>query len=535
MLRLLITACIVSFVLGSLWAQGSDDEDVYEVDAAVRQETLPPLYASRKSLLAPQAQPTRVRLPRTVVPPPTPHEGETARPILDVGYTEDAPPHLLGQAKWQWIQSYDAETNRPLRGWVCRLELLSENAVGLRLKMRGRIESGVQMHVYSPDSEVVLPVRAYPDEDGYWWTPSVWHTSTIGLEVFVPEEVDTQRLPEIAAIAYMYQGIEPDFSPAELGCHRDVTCFSSHSDVARGVARILYPRDNRQSVCTGQLMNRSPSDLAPIFSTAQHCISTQTSASGVEVFWFFQTTTCNGTPPNLNTVPRTLGARLLKQHSNSDWTLLGLFEPPNGDVFLGWTNTDWSLGSNGSAVHHPGGTFKRISFFSRVFGVGTGCGFIGGLWDTEISFGSGTIEGGSSGSAGLDSNLRMRGVASCAETDGNDANGNPIWKCPRPDDPLWVGWGRLDQAFSHTRYYLSDMANPTFVDRSVSGDSGNNGDTERGTSSNPFNTVHEATFCVPANGTVRIAPGNYNERFTLWRPMTLRRDGSSGTVQIGAP
>lgn len=533
MLRLVITACmcIVSFDLGSLWAQGSGDEDVYEVDAAVRQETPPPLYASRKSLLAPQAQPTRVRLPRTVVPPPTPHEGETAHPILDVGYTEDAPPYLLGQAKWQWIQSYDAETNRALRGWVCRLELYSENAVGLRLKMRGRIESGVQMHVYSPDSEVVLPVRAYPDEDGYWWTPSVWHTSIIGVEVFVPEEVDAQHLPEIAAIAYMYQGIEPDFSPAELGCHRDVTCSSMHSSSARGVARILYPADGRNRVCTGQLMNRNPSDLAPIFSTAQHCISTQSSAHGMEAFWFFQTSTCNGAPPNINTVPRTQGARLLKQHTNTDWTLLGLYEPPAGDVFLGWTTADWGVGSSGSVIHHPGGTFKRVSFFTRVIGLGTGCGRIGGLWDTDIRVGGGTIEGGSSGSAALDSSLRIRGICSCADVDWFTGN----WRCPTDIDPVWVGWGKIDQAFGHIRFHLSDMANPTFVDRSVSGDPGNNGDTERGTSSNPFNTVHEATFCVPANGTVRIAPGNYNERFTLWRPMTLRRDGGSGTVQIGAP
>jgi len=41
----------------------------------------------------------------------------------------------------------------------------------------------------------------------------------------------------------MYRGIEPDFSPAELGCHSDVTCYSAYNDLKQGVARILFPRD----------------------------------------------------------------------------------------------------------------------------------------------------------------------------------------------------------------------------------------------------------------------------------------------------
>ncbi|MCX7992717.1 MAG: hypothetical protein N2651_03505 [Fimbriimonadales bacterium] len=525
----ILSCCLAIGGAGSLWAQGGDDGLVVEVEEAIRREPPKALHTSRKSLLVPQTQPTRVLLPRTIAPPPESPPGEAAHPILEVGYTRDAPPHLLGQAKWHHIQSRDAESGRPLRGWVCHLELYSENAVGLRLKMRGRVEAGVQMHVYIPGSEVVLPVRVYPDEEGYWWTPSVWRTQSIGLEVFVPEEVDAQRLPEVTAIAYMYRGIEPDFAPAELGCHLDVTCFSSHATTARGVARILFPVGSGNALCTGQLINRDPSDLTPIFSTAQHCISTQTSANGMEAYWFFQTATCSGIPPNVNTVPRTQGARLLKQHFNSDWTLLGLYEPPEGDVWLGWTTASWSGGSSGSAIHHPGGTFKRLSFFTRVFGFGTGCGRTG-LWDTEVVIGNGTIEGGSSGSAGLDNNRLIRGICSCVET---DSNGN--WICPTATNDVWVGWGKISQAFDNIQYYILDMANPTFVDRSVSGDPSNEGNSERGTSSNPFNTVHEATFCVPSGGTVRIRPGNYNQQFTLWRPMTLQRDGSSGTVVIGAP
>ena len=467
-----------------------------------------------------------IRANRVVLPPTSPpHPGEassgetTAQPILLVGYTIDAPPNLIAQAKWQRLAN--------LGGWVCRLELRSTNAVGLRLQFQGRLDSGITIQIYHPNGSVVLPVRAYPDEEGYWWAPTLWYSDTIGVEIFVPETVDAQKLPELVAVGLMYQGIEPDFAPAELGCHRDVTCFPGYNDLRAGVARILYPEGGGWFLCTGQLMNRTGTDFAPIFSTAEHCIDTQASAHGMEAYWFYQTATCNGTPPNLNSVPRTTGALLLKQHFQSDWTLLGLYEPPPGTYYFGWDSNNWASGNSGSAVHHPDGTFKRVTFFTTD-GTATGCSR--SLWSSQVSVGNGTIEGGSSGSAGIDNAFRMRGTCACAEVDSNSN-----WRCPTAGNPVWVGWGRLDLAYATVRWYIWEMANPTYVDRAVAGDPGNEGSTERGTSANPFNTVYEGTFCVPSNGIVRIVPGNYNERFRVWRPMRLEREGASGVVRIGAP
>jgi hypothetical protein len=50
-----------------------------------------------------------------------------------------------------------------------------------------------------------------------------------------------------------------------------------------------------------------------------------------------------------------------------------------------------------------------------------------------------------------------------------------------------------------------------------------------------FNTVHEAFYAVNSGNTVSIEPGHYNEHITLWRAMTLTRNGSTGSVRIGAP
>ena len=520
---------LVALVVGALCLpllaqEDSPDNDNAFWDGATNPN--PIAQEQKATLLAPNIRANRIALP----PTSPPYRGEvssgetTAQPILEVGYTIDAPPNLIAQAKWERLAA--------LGGWVCHLELRSENAVGLRLQFRGRLDSGITIQIYHPDGSVVLPVRAYPDEEGYWWAPTLWYSDTIGVEIFVPETVDAQKLPELTAIGLMYQGIEPDFAPAELGCHLDVTCYPAYNDLRQGVACMIFPVGDIWGRCTGQLMNRTGTDFAPIFSTARHCINTQASAHGMEAYWFYQTANCNGTPPNLNSVPRTTGALLLKQHFQSDWTLLGLYEPPAGTYYFGGDSGNWASGNSGSAVHHPGGTFKRVTFFTTD-GTATRCDR--NLWSSQVYVGNGTIEGGSSGSAGIDSAFRMRGTCSCVETAGRDANGNPIWKCPTAGDPVWVGWGRLDLAFPTVRWYIWQMANPTYVNRAVAGDPNNAGDTERGTSANPFNTVYEGTFCVPSNGTVRIRPGNYNERFRVWRPMRLEREGTSGVVRIGAP
>ncbi len=508
--------------LGAGWLCAQDVPSEYEeayLDGATNPNPIAP--KEKVSLIAPNARVNRFTLPPTEPPQNgfQPAGETTAQPVLWVGYTIDAPSNLMAQAKWERLDA--------LNGWVCRIELRSMNAVGLRLLFQGQLDAGITMQVYHPDGSAVLPVRAYPDEEGYWWAPTLWRSDTIGLEIFVPETADPQKLPELVAVGLMYRGIEPDFSPAELGCHLDVTCYSNYNDLKAGVARILYPVGSGWFLCTGQLMNRTGSDLAPIFSTAQHCISTQQSAHGMEAYWYYQTATCNGTPPNLNSVPRTTGALLLKQHFQSDWTLLGLYERPAGTYYFGWDSGNWASGNSGSAVHHPGGTFKRVTFFTTD-GTATGCSR--SLWSSQVTLGNGTIEGGSSGSAGIDSAGRIRGTCACAEVDSNNN-----WICPTASNPLWVGWGRLDLAFPIVRWYIFEMANPTYVNRAVAGDTNNAGDTERGTSANPFNTVYEGTFCVPSNGTVRIVPGNYNERFRLWRPMRLEREGASGIVRIGAP
>src|SRR5262249_54349937 len=85
---------------------------------------------------------------------------------------------------------------------------------------------------------------------------------------------------------------------------------------------------------------------------------------------------------------------------------------------------------------------------------------------------------------------------------------------------------------SHHPVVIWNVPSVVYVKGSVGGDPNNEGNAERGTQANPFNTLEEATYCVLSGGEIRIAAGSYNEQFTIRRALTLKTDGS-GTVTIG--
>ncbi|MCS7066433.1 MAG: hypothetical protein NZL85_09205, partial [Fimbriimonadales bacterium] len=189
--------------LALLMSFGATQEaDAPYLDGAMRPEPPETRPTKPPTLVAPQVKPTRVLLPPTEMPTlGNPSTGEsTAHPILRVGYTLDAPPHLLGRAQWQRVQVSSPNGKQQLSGWAAHLELRSANAVGLRLQLQRRPHPQMAINIYDPNGSVVLPTRAYPDEEGKWWAPSLWRSDTIGIELFVPDTVEMQQLPEIVAI-----------------------------------------------------------------------------------------------------------------------------------------------------------------------------------------------------------------------------------------------------------------------------------------------------------------------------------------------
>jgi hypothetical protein len=463
-----------------------------------------------------QLDPSLARPQLIDLPPTSRNDEDLPCGGLRVGDIEPAPLETrtaLGNA--DWYEQGDGSR-------IARLELRSEFATGLRVQLENL--AGMELRIYDPEGLSVFGPYVNPTlaEDGTFWSTVIFGEK-IGLEFRVLPGLSLSRnLPEILSVAYLFGEFDRgDRWPPAGTCDEDINCYptwaGSTEDDAVGLM-LFNCDDSGCGQCTGAMLNRTGSDFAPIFMTARHCISTQATASTLIVFWEFETDTCDGTDPPLNGQPRNDGSQLLKTHYDSEWTLLGLWQNSLATAYLGWDPNYFANGSTTTGVSHPGGMTKRISFGEKI-----GDDSCLGADEWLIQHSLGRTFPGASGSPLYDSSRRVRGTLSCDNRE-----------CPDETDS-YAEYGRMDVGFPVIRWYIHDMYNPAYVNGALSGDPGNDGDSERGNSTQPFNTVYESAFSVPSGGTVYIDPDNYDETFTIRRPMTLRRWGTSGTVVIGAP
>lgn len=247
--------------------------------------------------------------------------------------------------------------------------------------------------------------------DGDFWTDYVLSDSIVIEFEAGAEYRDGDPLPfRIAEIAHL--STEVFASPVEtaskatgprqtaVSCHLDVSCHPEWQETSRGIARMIYERDGSSFFCSGTLINSRSGSQTPYFLTADHCINDNTQARTLQTFWFFQTPSCNGTPPDPRSVPRFLGSTYINgiPFERGDATLLRLNEIPNGATFNGYSAERVGAGGTATGIHHPSGTFRRISFGQvrdgqRFSGIQADQ-FIGHFLD-----GGGLTQPGSSGSA----------------------------------------------------------------------------------------------------------------------------------------
>lgn len=255
------------------------------------------------------------------------------------------------------------------RAWRLRLHLARVHLPqGTRLWVHGEGESAGPF-----GAELIAP-------DGGLWTPSV-----AGENAAIDVDVPARALAAGARVSFTIDrvaqlfAVDPDGQPVEdaagssaagiepkLGaCNVDSSCASTRDfpgvfDDRHAIARLVFMDGGSSFLCTGSLLNDTATDFAPYMLTANHCISTQASASSLEAFWDYFTDSCNGTAPSLGSVPRSNGSQLLATGSAgnaSDYTLLNLNQLPPGRVFLGW-NADPNAAPDGTLLYrlsHPEG------------------------------------------------------------------------------------------------------------------------------------------------------------------------------------
>jgi hypothetical protein len=274
-------------------------------------------------------------------------------------------------------------------------DVASADALGVRLRFSDlRLPEGSEVAVYGLEeldprtrylkggraADPVVEFLRPGSASNEFWTRTLLG-DRVRIEYFVPADAVAAGLGEelpfaVGRLQHVY--VDPveksasGFAKAAGPCHNDVSCFPQWADVARGVAGIGFIGDDA-AICTGQLLNNKKNDLTPYFLTANHCQDTQIDAQFTEFFWFYQTATCGGPPPSIFNAERSLGATLLSTNPASDYTLLMVEGTlPAGVTWVGWNAKAIPNGLGVTAIHHPDGDYKRISFGTKG-GVNT-CG-----------------------------------------------------------------------------------------------------------------------------------------------------------------
>ncbi|MEP6993487.1 MAG: trypsin-like peptidase domain-containing protein [Acidobacteriota bacterium] len=335
---------------------------------------LPPLSRAERALLAsPDARgPLRKKRPALRV--------GVVRPLpAEVGF-RGLPADLSAGACAPW--GGGSLERAAAGGWTWTASFSTDGAQAMRLHVREAwLPPGSRVDVFDADGEAYGPYtfESATRPEGFW-TNTVFSSQAL-LRVQLPA-ADASRLSDarlfIAAVVHM----EPSalaaggktaagiLTPQSQTCFVDATCVSAaefpNLDLAsRAVGQLNFVDTDGAFVCTGGLLSTTPASPVPYLLTANHCFSSQASATSLEAIWNYTTASCGAPEPNPRTFPSTLGSTLLATGETSDFTLVRLSQdPPDGSVFLGWTTADVSH-AGGTLIHrlsHPDG---RPQFYSR--------------------------------------------------------------------------------------------------------------------------------------------------------------------------
>ncbi|MEY2784866.1 MAG: hypothetical protein RL277_1073 [Planctomycetota bacterium] len=328
-----------------------------------------------------------------------------------------------------WFETKEGEL------FACTFD--APEAIGLRLRFEELdLPPGAQLWIYSAqaDGRVQGPITGRgPSGNGTLWSADMYGPAT-RVECFVPAGAPRPRFT-IPAAQYIYK--EP-YEPTELdqllgagACHNDVMCFATWHPLHNATVRLTFV-DGGTYLCSATLVSTTSNDQTPYLLTANHCVATDAVAATVAARFFYQTVACNGATSSFVEVDH---CDVVATNSAVDITLMILDGAlPSGVTWAGWSTATNNNGTAVRAIHHPAGARKKYSEGSLIthpFGDATR--YYGINWT------SGTIEGGTSGSAvWRNSNQLVIGVASHTEVPGD---------CTNPDGPS--GYGKFPWFYSN--------------------------------------------------------------------------------------
>lgn len=308
-------------------------------------------------------------------------------------------------------------------GRVWRLRIICPGAYSINLLYDTYYApEGAELFVFSEGGEMVRGAFTHRNnkEHGQFATAPVMGDTTI-IEYYEPAAARGRSELVISRVVHGYKDIfewsdkDGDGFGGSGFCNNNVNCPEGDpwQVEKRAVAMVLTSSGTRW--CTGSLVNNVRQDETPLFLTANHCLGGE--SSWVFMFNYESPSCANIDGPTNFTLQ---GSTKLANWSTSDFALLLLNEPPPDSYYVyyaGWSAVN-SPSTQSTAIHHPSGDIKKISFdYNPV----TSTNYLSTTGNTHWRVGNwedGTTEGGSSGSPLFDQNHRVvgqlhGGYASC--------------------------------------------------------------------------------------------------------------------------
>ena len=333
-------------------------------------------------------------------------DGERSKPV-QVGYPREIPASLrsLPVASLPWKVLGDGSR-------TAQVQVVAADAAGMRIAyLVSGPANGLELRFAGSGRDQVFRTTAVPSAEIAWSPVLEGNTGTVELRTlpgFDPAQF-SMTFEQLSNLVTVGADLNKDIR--DIGrsgtCNIDIACVSNPSaallNIAKATAKMVFTDGGNTFACTGTLLNSTSG--ADYFYSAAHCISSQSSASTLNTYWFFDAVACNSSAvPPYQLVGG--GATLVMTDPTMDVTLLQLrLSPPTGAVRAAWNATVIPTGTVAVDVHHPSGDLKKFS-------QGAMQGYVQGplTYDgvprfqagkdsfISIRWAQGTTEGGSSGS-----------------------------------------------------------------------------------------------------------------------------------------
>ena len=205
--------------------------------------------------------------------------------------------------------------------WTWTASFASDGAQALRLHIRNALlPAGSRVFLYGPDGESFGPYvfDAGTRPEGFW-THTVFASQALLRVELGDADAAGLAMARLAVDAIVHlehpwvasvRAGRPAgaLTPQSDTCFVDVSCvdpseFPNVDQASHAVGQLNFVDTDGAFICSGGLLNTTTSSMVPYLLTANHCFSTQSAATSLEIFWDYKTPSCGAAEPRPSGFP----------------------------------------------------------------------------------------------------------------------------------------------------------------------------------------------------------------------------------------